>query len=645
MDDVVASVIDELVQRYQDAETLNEKEEDKIERLGKGGTMELIDDNENDQGIQHMIDRLSPPSSNILLQLILAYQSQIRPAILRFSSTEDQLVSVQNGLVGQRYLELIQQYGRATSTSAISVVRDDDSIKEKSQIWEVIASDITLLSSSTTVGDRRALERQTPITLLWTLLQFGAKYSFWNNSTTDREKIEKRCICSLLAFGEKPMCIQGGLAEHLELSCWAVSPCEQKDAIEAMLQEASSHPMDWKKFQTEPTLFVNEKALAVTRAVWIELFQNNEGTERQVLQRLGWPSMAIAMRSHFFGRDVVVGDSSSQQVAKRPEYRLQFGHYVPIDREKELEEKATNLMNQRPYQKVPARLYAVVRFMSLLEPGDVEPVDSNPFLDEMLPICFELLNGNDDATIGKGAAILAQLMFLTDAKAWKVHGDNVLAALDSVATTCRDGCAVALTGLAQSTLINILTSHHEKNDKYQMVRRKATQHWVLLLDRIRHNPTDAKLAWGILVTLIRLLRDHTQQENADGLELGRPGLKCFLPLIRLSHEVDISGHCKQVPTMALVALANLLVAAHPVMNRHRNKVMCELLACLGHSNDDSFRALATHVAAVAFVVCAVDTAAAAPFLDEGLKKLRPYVDEVETLAKKLVPKRATTCDP
>jgi hypothetical protein len=87
-----------------------------------------------------------------------------------------------------------------------------------------------------------------------------------------------------------------------------------------------------------------------------------------------------------------------------------------------------------------------------------------------------------------------------------------------------------------------------------------------------------------------------------------------------------------VPVLALVALSNLLVVAYPIMPRHSNKILCELLACLGRerknakAGDDRAsdsaiqrRTLLLHVSAMAVVICG-DPAVA--FMDRLLQS--PY---------------------
>ena len=58
-----------------------------------------------------------------------------------------------------------------------------------------------------------------------------------------------------------------------------------------------------------------------------------------------------------------------------------------------------------------------------------------------------------------------------------------------------------------------------------------------------------------------------------------------------------------VQVAALSALSNLLVAAHPIMSRHAQKLLCECLAYLQrHSEHQLIRSLAVEVTTRAWVV-------------------------------------------
>jgi hypothetical protein len=623
--------------------------------------------------VQHLLSCLldiQAEERRIFSRLLQAYPTCIRPTFF----VEGQ-VRIRGISVLKHYELLLRQYlverqdsspkeeQRTLETTALplaSVVEGGESI---SGILELIISDLTLLTAWIPSFDNGISQASKRIVLssLWGLVQLGLLFPVDENTV-------RRCITSLLPFGEllDMKQVDAQLPETL-CNVWRHCAYPPPKGTLSMLVQAAEEPMDWDKFTSDGSSWT----LVPVQNVWKQLLRmetpapSNREIQRAVLTHTGWVAMATALRAHFFGRDMA---ASSQQLVQPPRYRLHLGHRVAISALAEQEERERNMSDNRPYKLVPSRLHAVLHFLSLLEAGDVADASLSQFLTQLMPICYELLSAHDDITIGKGAVVLFRLLNVlastnvqekelikplsqtTNAThyGWSAHADNLLTALDTVIKTCRDGCTLVIVGLAQRELLRQLAATNNVNDKYQMKRRQATQQWFLILNSIRHNPPDPKLAWGILVTLISILYDHVQQENADCVELGRLGLKAILPLVRLYHEMEYSAHGPQIPVLALATLSNLLVAAHPIMPRHANKIICELVACLGRivvkeddddtmeadKTEDPAKALLMHVTAMSLVICGetADSCVGRIFQPEFDGRLHACLDEVRTLA-------------
>ena len=136
------------------------------------------------------------------------------------------------------------------------------------------------------------------------------------------------------------------------------------------------------------------------------------------------------------------------------------------------------------------------------------------------------------------------------------------------------------------------------------------------------------------------------------------GLARLLPVSRQDHVgndgLSVVPHYPNtskgvLPLIAVLALSNLLVAAHPIMKLHSQKILTELLACMAHrrsremsSRDKATQQLFLHVAGMTVVVCG-DRAMS--FLRELFdsprfnSQLKNCVEQVQQCAKQL-PKRA-----
>jgi hypothetical protein len=309
--------------------------------------------------------------------------------------------------------------------------------------------------------------------------------------------------------------------------------------------------------------------------------------------------MAKDERAHFFGRDM---PTTTALARNKSATRLHLGRTASYS-------PPSNEPLNRPYQDIPSRVHVALQFISLL---DIHTTTVNlSILDELLAICYELLMASTDAIRALGAATLLRLLkcTATPTDLWSQTVDSLLPPLDHTCKTCRLGLPVAVIGLAQTQLFRQLsnsrsTTKHNRPAPFfpRDRRRQAAQHWLLVLHQNSVKMGDP-LQWGVLVgAVLPLLADHVATENADAMEPGRLGLRALLHLLQTEPALpsswnndddnDNNGEDQQrmltsrlrheIPLLALVALSQLLVAAHPIMPRHGGKIASALLASMGH---------------------------------------------------------------
>jgi hypothetical protein len=295
---------------------------------------------------------------------------------------------------------------------------------------------------------------------------------------------------------------------------------------------------------------------------------DQDDLKRHALHELGMPEMACAVRAHFFGREQVTTTLATPR--QRP-------NKYPLELKPE---KAPN----DSFERRPSRVHVALHFISLCN-------ESPRVLEHVLPICYALLDSTSKH-IAMGASALLHLFHLTNDLS--DFEEPLLDVLERTCRTTREGPAVFLVCLAQSRVFTILA--HRKKE-----RRQVTQHLLTVLERNSANRND-ELLLGLLVGgIIPLLQQHADEPEADALELGRLGLATLLPLLQWDAT-------PQTQVAALVALIHLMMGAYPILPRHGGKVMCELLACLGHATRDggqeiSIIPMATTAAAMALVLC------------------------------------------
>ena len=164
--------------------------------------------------------------------------------------------------------------------------------------------------------------------------------------------------------------------------------------------------------------------------------------------------MAKDVRAHFFGRDML--EDATALANKKSATRLHLGRTVSYS-------PPSNDPLNRPYQEIPSRVHVALQFISLL---DIHTTTVNlSILDDLLPICYELLMASTDEIRALGAAALLHLLkcTATPTDLWSQTVDSLLPPLDHACKTCRLGPAVAVIGLAQTQLFRQLSSSTRQN--------------------------------------------------------------------------------------------------------------------------------------------------------------------------------------
>ena len=319
-----------------------------------------------------------------------------------------------------------------------------------------------------------------------------------------------------------------------------------------------------------------------------------------VLSSLNFEALAKDVRAHFFGRDMLADYEPEQRLSTR----LHLGRtvsYTPMDE-----------FALKPFQAIPSRLSAVLHFVSLLTSDSL----SNAIVEELLPVCYQLLDATSYAHNALGAAIVYHFLKCeagrgdgTATQQW-TSGDNLaqnlLQMLDKLVTSCRDGPPLAIFGLTQRQLLLNLTSYKppanaspQPYPSYILKRRSITHQWMTIFNGNRYQLGNYEsddgggmsMLWALLAAaIVPLLHDHASDPSnpADGVEVGRLGLTALLSILALEPPLPTSSMYQmalQIRVAALVALHNLLLAAYPIMPRHGGKIQCSLLACIRHNED------------------------------------------------------------
>jgi hypothetical protein len=358
-----------------------------------------------------------------------------------------------------------------------------------------------------------------------------------------------------------------------------------------------------------------------------------------VLNMLGGPGPLLRdVRAHFFGRNLQGMEDLAQRKGKYNDSDaddMEISSVVIHMGRRVIKTKKTTDVSPIDgpiYERVPSRTAAAVNTLRLLlVPAMIEGIDNTcreNVLKDVFPICAALLDSNNAAFGALGAAgflraidvlaprgidpastdvvpdqhALQKRSNIVDGSAWTTFAENTLTVLErSLQSSSDRGHVVVAIGRAQSRLFEIMLLRGKQNkceermqqmeedrdNHFRRRRRIATEQWLLTLERSLYRPTTERQQLELLLGgVIPLLSQHALDEmfEADGMEVGRLGLAALLPLTtNTSARVDITeqfrgGNIGRKTQMAsMVALVNLIFAAHPIMASHGGKIMSHLL--------------------------------------------------------------------
>ena len=405
-----------------------------------------------------------------------------------------------------------------------------------------------------------------------------------------------------------------------------------------------------------------------------DVSDTKEHRERRtfVLKKLGGPDPLVGdARAHFFGRNLHGIKQLAQRKSKVDDMEMS-SVVVKMGRRITKEKKNVNVdgspINGLTNERVLSRTVAVLNVLRLLlVPEMIEDVNNasrENVLKNIFPICAALLDSNNvafgalgvagllltiDALAPRGIDVaskdsipdqntLYKIGNITDSEAWMNFAENTLTILERSLQSNRDhGHIVVAIGRMQTRLFEIVLTGARRNgnddidDLFRRRRRIVTEQWLSKLERSLYRPVTERQQLELLLGgVIPLLSQHAMDEKseADGIELGRLGLAALLPIttnvtMRLEISKQSTGENigRKTQMASMVALINLMFAAHPVMARHGGKIMSHLLMAaasdtpLGRSESDSeieednslamdsIRNMAILVAAMGLVVC------------------------------------------
>ena len=578
--------------------------------------------------------------------IVQGYASDVRPALMTKPSILGVPVLQQFEILLAEWLHVTQGDGSSPSPSSTSIVADEQksSVKMVCAVIELIASDITLLTASKKEQYSDYIRANI---VLPTLLRIAGHCIIILSMSRCQDKlifqdeevkrILVRLVLSLLHFQNfrlDPSLIAESLIFNnsditsniypfLESVCsYCPLPAEVMDNVDTkhFKQHLSAASYNWETVELKVSASWNDPITGVAkraaRYVWynlgnlVERFYNLEAQEE--LDRMsdivvgGICSgdvclFARAIRAHFFGRDMHDIDNKE---SRKLSTQIVLGRTVVV--EKPLYEK------EKPYEEIDSRVHSVLNSLSLLRDlrcGTGDSQLTRQVLEDLLPVCYALIDSPNKVHTALGCASLIHLMDITAGNVclthdyvWSEFADGTLSVLNLAFKTCRDGPLILLIGQAQARLFQF-AKHCSRE------RRQASRQWLSSLYDNVHRPSTESLCWELLVGgIIPLLWQHAKVENADAMEFGRLGLSAFLPLIARDRDLIDS----KTKIAALVALINLMMGAYPILKFHGGKIMVSLLvaACEYASETEAERTnneivvlLAKHAAAVALVLC------------------------------------------
>lgn len=379
------------------------------------------------------------------------------------------------------------------------------------------------------------------------------------------------------------------------------------------------------------------------------------------------------VRAHFFGRNMHGMEELLTTTNATPSVAVRMGKRVLVD--------ATTPSEEPPHEVVCSRVAVAVNAMKLLlVPRTMGVGHRNALLANIFPVCATLVDSNRSALCALGVAGFVRTvdtLFWSDKEssyddydACESFADNTLSVLGRAFRSSSEPSVILAIGRAQSKILGRMVQQEESSrgsDRFRRQRRAVTGQWLLQLGKSMHRRTTKRQPLDFLLGgAIPLLAQHAtdNDQEADGMEVGRLGLAALLPLIANTTPtmgIDVSEDFEEdnsnndnvdpkTQLASIVALINLLFAAHPIMPGHGGKIISHLLAAAlavppTNSNGNSslngtIRKLAIVAAALATIVCGPQFAgklleSIESDRDEYGPELLAVVSEVRELAESL----------
>ena len=313
--------------------------------------------------------------------------------------------------------------------------------------------------------------------------------------------------------------------------------------------------------------------------------------EDVIMKHVGREYVCKLAREFFFDRLAVPsacqqseerGTVSSIAMKNKSSRSLAFNGIVQVNKDADDCDHGEHI--ERPSRSVaPIRVFAALKF----------PDVSSAIFSEVLPVIFTLIDSSHGHLQAFGASLL--LLLLKESTTTSFHSTTIDSRDQSrfhntekiLSLGCRTcDCAVTLYILstARCQLFEMLP-FQETNT----FRRNAASSMLNRVQKSSYSgpggkPESLELLYVMLAgTLQPILHKLAQLPNANSMELGRQGLSIILPLIRWDSNTP-SGRRIQISSMS--CLSSLMMGAYPMMVRHGEKIMAELLSCVGRAQRD-----------------------------------------------------------
>ena len=260
------------------------------------------------------------------------------------------------------------------------------------------------------------------------------------------------------------------------------------------------------------------------------------------------------------------------------------------------------------YNQIKARIVTSVRLFAALKYPNV----STTAWSHALPIIYSLIDSMDASYQALGGALFLHLLnestptsFLNSSvtihknKAFNSHANELIDTsstfemamhiLSMILRTCDNAISLSVLYSVQRRLFEVAKTSNIT--KLATIRRVAVSEiltWIQQRSYCGPNGESGILS-ALTVALTEtniLLGQIASEPNAEAIEVGRLGLCTLLPLIRWNSTSLTSVTGRRIQTLSLCCLISLMMGAYPMMERHGEKIMTELLSCVGRALND-----------------------------------------------------------